>query len=74
MAPTASACSGPDSPFEILGIKTGKRRILGGFMQPLADAIKLIFKEAFVPAGADRLLFALGPFFALMHRLCWRSL
>ena len=57
---------GPDSPFEILGIKSGNRRILGGFMQPLADAIKLITKEAFVPASADRFLFAMGPFFALM--------
>src|SRR5205814_4543133 len=34
--------------------------------QSLPDAVKLITKEAFVPAGADRLLFALGPFFALM--------
>ena len=60
---------GPDSPFEMLGIKTGKRRFLGGFLQSLPDAVKLITKEAFVPEGADRLLFALGPFFALMPPL-----
>jgi len=66
VGPNRVGVFGPDSPFEILGIKTGKRRFLGGFMQPLADAIKLITKEAFVPAAADRFLFAMGPFFALM--------
>jgi NADH-quinone oxidoreductase subunit H len=69
VGPNRVGILGPDSPFEILGIKTGNRRFLGGFAQPLADAIKLIFKEAFVPAKADRLLFALGPFFALMPPL-----
>ncbi|HYG77567.1 MAG TPA: complex I subunit 1 family protein [Planctomycetota bacterium] len=60
---------GPDSPLEILGINTGKTRFLGGFMQPLADAIKLITKEYFIPAGADRLLFMLGPVFAMLPPL-----
>jgi NADH-quinone oxidoreductase subunit H len=69
VGPNRVGILGPDSPLEILGIKTGNRRILGGLMQPLADVIKLIFKEAFVPIGADRLLFALGPFFALMPPL-----
>jgi NADH-quinone oxidoreductase subunit H len=57
---------GPDSPLEILGINTGKTRFLGGLMQPLADAIKLFTKESFMPAGADRILFILAPFFALL--------
>jgi len=60
---------GPDSPLEIFGINTGKTRFLGGFMQPLADAVKLITKEYFIPAGADRLLFMLGPVFAMLPPL-----
>lgn len=32
-----------------------------GYMQPLADVVKLIFKEDFVPRGANRLLFQLAP-------------
>jgi NADH-quinone oxidoreductase subunit H len=32
-----------------------------GLFQPLADAIKLIFKEDFTPAGASRGLFVLAP-------------
>jgi NADH-quinone oxidoreductase subunit H len=32
-----------------------------GYMQPLADVVKLIFKEDFVPAGANRILFQLAP-------------
>ncbi|MBI2757458.1 MAG: NADH-quinone oxidoreductase subunit NuoH [Chloroflexi bacterium] len=32
-----------------------------GLMQPLADAVKLIFKEEFTPATADKLVFVLAP-------------
>jgi NADH-quinone oxidoreductase subunit H len=32
-----------------------------GYLQPLADVVKLIFKEDFVPAGANRLLFQIAP-------------
>lgn len=32
-----------------------------GLLQPLADAVKLIFKEDIVPANADRFLYFLGP-------------
>lgn len=32
-----------------------------GYMQPLADVVKLIFKEDFVPRGANRFLFQLAP-------------
>ena len=38
----------------------------GGLLQPLADAIKMIFKEDFVPGRAEKLLFTLAPFFALV--------
>jgi len=32
-----------------------------GFLQPAADVVKLIFKEDFIPAGANRVLFQLAP-------------
>lgn len=32
-----------------------------GYLQPLADVVKLIFKEDFVPQGANRLLFQIAP-------------
>jgi NADH-quinone oxidoreductase subunit H len=44
----------------------GGRRILGGWLQPLADGVKLIFKEELVPAGADRAIFILAPAITLL--------
>ena len=32
-----------------------------GFMQPAADAVKLLFKENSAPSGRDKLLFLVGP-------------
>jgi NADH-quinone oxidoreductase subunit H len=32
-----------------------------GLLQPIADAVKLIFKEEFTPASADKVLFVLAP-------------
>jgi NADH-quinone oxidoreductase subunit H len=32
-----------------------------GFLQPAADVVKLIFKEAFIPSGGNRVLFILAP-------------
>ncbi len=32
-----------------------------GLLQPIADAVKLIFKEELTPAGADKVLFVLAP-------------
>jgi NADH-quinone oxidoreductase subunit H len=37
-----------------------------GLLQPLADAVKLLFKEDFVPAYADRVLFVLAPLITLV--------
>src|SRR5438093_1092657 len=40
-----------------------------GILQPLADGIKLFFKEDLVPAGANRLLFSLAPILSLVPAL-----
>ena len=40
-----------------------------GLFQPVADAIKMILKEDFVPGRAEKLLFTLAPFFALVPAL-----
>ena len=37
-----------------------------GLLQPLADGIKLIFKEEVVPARADKLIFILAPMLAVI--------
>jgi NADH-quinone oxidoreductase subunit H len=38
----------------------------GGWLQPVADAIKLIFKEEFVPAQADKIIFVLAPMITMI--------
>jgi NADH-quinone oxidoreductase subunit H len=40
-----------------------------GLLQPLADGIKLIFKENFVPAGADRLVYLAAPLVSVVAAL-----
>lgn len=47
----------------------GGGRILGGWLQPLADGIKLIFKEELIPAGADRVVFILAPIITVIPAL-----
>ena len=51
----------------LLTVRAGPNRVGPcGFLQTVADAIKLLFKEDVIPKGADRLLFTLAPviFFA----------
>jgi NADH-quinone oxidoreductase subunit H len=43
-------------------------RVLG-LLHPLADAIKMLTKEDFMPARADRLLFKLAPFVSVFFAL-----
>jgi NADH-quinone oxidoreductase subunit H len=40
-----------------------------GLLQPVADGIKLIFKEELIPAKADRLLFILAPVITVLPAL-----
>jgi NADH-quinone oxidoreductase subunit H len=40
-----------------------------GLLQPVADGLKLIFKEELIPAGADRLLFVLAPIVTVVPAL-----
>ena len=37
-----------------------------GYLQPIADLLKLIFKEDFVPEGANRLLFQIAPLISVV--------
>ena len=37
-----------------------------GFLQPLADAVKLVFKGEYTPMGADRVVYRLAPIISLV--------
>ena len=42
---------------------------LGGLAQPVADGIKLLFKEIIIPAGASKALFVMAPIMVIMPAL-----
>jgi len=41
----------------------------GGILQPIADAVKLIFKEELIPEKADKLLFIIAPVITVLPAL-----
>src|SRR5919205_1199723 len=47
----------------------GGRKLLGGWLQPAADAVKLFFKEDVTPALADRWVYLVSPAFATIPAL-----
>lgn len=48
-------------------VRYGPNRVgPGGYLQPLADVVKLIFKEDTVPAGANKILFQLAPMISVV--------
>jgi NADH-quinone oxidoreductase subunit H len=44
----------------------GKNFALAGLLHPLADALKFMWKEDFIPPRADKLLFALAPIISVI--------
>ncbi len=51
-------------------VRIGPNRVgPAGLLQPIADGLKLLFKEIIVPSGASKGLFILGPVFALAPAL-----
>lgn len=47
----------------------GGRKLMGGFLQPAADAVKLFFKEDVVPLMADKWVYIISPGFAVIPAL-----
>lgn len=43
-----------------------ERKLLGGILQPAADAVKLFFKEDITPARADKVIYTLAPMMAVI--------
>ena len=41
----------------------------GGILQPIADAVKLIFKEELIPSAADKVVFVLAPIITVVPAL-----
>ena len=54
-------------------IRVGPNRVgPAGLLQPIADALKLLFKEIITPAKANPGLFVIGPIMTIMPALaCW---
>lgn len=51
-------------------VRIGPNRVgYWGLLQPIADAIKLMFKEIIIPSGANRALFLIAPMLAIVPAL-----
>ncbi len=46
-----------------------ERRLLSGFLQPAADAVKLFFKEDVKPGQADKFVYTLAPMLAVISTI-----
>src|SRR6266853_249163 len=53
-------------PTSLLGLKKDWSPFLGGLGQPVADAVKFLLKEDFVPAHVNKLYFWIAPTLAMM--------
>jgi NADH-quinone oxidoreductase subunit H len=51
----------------LLGVRHGPNRTgPGGWLQSLADGVKLFFKESFMPRNADKAVYKLAPYLSLV--------
>jgi NADH-quinone oxidoreductase subunit H len=50
-------------------IRIGPNRVGWGWLQPIADALKLMTKELVIPTGASRFLFVVAPLLSIMPAL-----
>ncbi|MBK5913466.1 NADH-quinone oxidoreductase subunit NuoH [Rhodocyclus purpureus] len=51
-------------------VRVGPQRVgFKGLLQPIADALKLMFKEIIIPTGADKTLFLLAPVLSMIPAL-----
>ncbi len=51
-------------------VRVGPNRVgPKGWLQPIADAVKLMFKEIVLPTGANKLLFIIAPFLSIAPAL-----
>ena len=55
----------------VIQFRLGPNRVgPAGLLQPIADGIKFIMKEEVIPAQANKVVFVLAPFIALVSAMC----
>ena len=56
--------------FALIQVRVGPNRVgPAGLLQPIADGIKLMFKETIIPAQADKVIYVLAPAITLIPAL-----